>query len=102
MVWPPSRSYARFGIAGDEEPGKGSAGELLAHQAGQKQHRAAWPVVHHDVLGLPGSVAFDRDDNGGRLALDRSGVLLDEAVVAVIAGKAELLALINLAGGEHD
>jgi hypothetical protein len=36
---------------------KAGAGELLAHQAGEVQERAAWPVVHHDVLGLPGGVA---------------------------------------------
>src|SRR5262245_27242421 len=93
---------ARFTVAGDEEPGEWGAGERLAHQAGQEQDRAAWPVVHHDVLGLPGGVALDRDHNGGGLALDRSGVLLDEAVVAVVAGEAELLALIDLAGRQHD
>src|SRR5262245_19556797 len=90
------------GAADDEELGKRGTGESLAHQAGQEQHRTAWPVVHHDVLSLPGRVAGNGDDNRGGLALDRSGVLLDEAVVAVVADEAELLVLIDLAGGEHD
>src|SRR5262245_33641280 len=90
------------GLSGNEVLGEGGACELLAHQASEEQHRAARPVVHHYVLGLPGSVAADRDDNAGGLAADLTGVVLEEAVIAVIAGEAELLVLIQLAGGDHD
>jgi hypothetical protein len=40
-------------------------------------------VVHHDVLGLPAGIAGNQDHNAGGLAADLSGVVLDEAVVAV-------------------
>jgi hypothetical protein len=40
-------------LVGQEVLGNGGAGELLVHQAGEEQQRVAWPVVHHDVLGLP-------------------------------------------------
>src|SRR5215470_2352844 len=90
------------GFAGDEVPGKRGAGELLAHQAGEEEHGAAWPVVHHYVLRLPGWVAGNRHNHAGRLAADLTGVVLEEAVVAVVAGEAELLVLIQLAGGDHD
>jgi hypothetical protein len=46
-------------------------------------------VAHHEVFGLPGGVALDRDDHAGGLALDLTGVLLEEAVVSVIAGELE-------------
>jgi hypothetical protein len=64
------------GLAGDEVLGKGGARVLFAHQAGEEQHRAAWPVEHCEVLGLPVGVAGDRDDNAGGLAADLTGVLL--------------------------
>jgi hypothetical protein len=66
------------GLAGDEV----LAAELLAQQAGDEQQRAARPVVHHDVLSLSG-VAGNQDDNAYGLAADLSGVVLEEAVVAV-------------------
>jgi hypothetical protein len=85
---------------------KGSAAGVPASfspiKAGEEQHRASWPVIHHDVLGLPGGVARNRHDNARRLAADPSGVILEETIVAVIAGEAELLVLIDLAGGDDD
>src|SRR5262245_7805397 len=51
---------------------------------------------------VPGSVAGDRHDNAGGSAVDLSGVELDEAVVAERASEAELLVLIDLAGGDCD
>src|SRR5205823_14632327 len=77
-------------LAGGEVLGIGGVGELLAHQAGQEQQRAAWPVVRHDVLGLSGGVAGDQDDTADGLAADLSGVVLKPAVVAVGAGEVEL------------
>src|SRR5436190_8432824 len=90
------------GLAGDEVLSKGGAGVLLTHQAREEEHRTAWPVVHHEVLGLPGGVAANRDDHAGGLTLDLTGVVLDEAVVAVVADELELLVLIQLAGVEHE
>src|SRR5712691_732238 len=90
------------GLAGGEVLGMGGVGELLAHQAGQQQQRAAWPVVRHDVLGLPGGVAGDQDDRADGLAADLSGVVLEEAVVADGADEVELLVLIQRADGDQD
>jgi hypothetical protein len=59
-------------------------------------------VVHHDVLGLPGGVAGNHPDNAEGLAADLSGVVLEEAVVAVVTGEVELLVLIQRFGGDHD
>ena len=59
-------------------------------------------MIHHEVLGFSVSVALDRDDNAGGLALDLAGVLLDEPVCAVIAGELELLVLMQRAGVEHE
>src|SRR5215216_3682316 len=96
------RGYVRKRIACDEVLGEGTARVLLAHYASEEQHGAAWPVIHHQVLGLSLSVALNRDDNAGGLALDLAGVLLDETVGAVIAGELELLVLIQRAGVEHE
>ena len=74
--------------------GKGGAGELLAHQAGEQQQRAAWTVVHHDVLDHPVSVAANDDDNAAGLAVDLSGVVLQEAIVAAGTEVVEVLVLI--------
>src|SRR5260370_15214578 len=73
------------GLAGDEVLGKGGASVLFAHQAGEEQHRAAWAVVYHEVLGLPGAVAVNGDDNASGRALDQTAVLFEEALVAVVA-----------------
>src|SRR5262245_6185875 len=54
------------------------------------------------MLGLPGGVAGDGDDDFERLALDLRGVVLEEAVVAVVAGEVEVLELIQLSGLDHD
>jgi hypothetical protein len=52
------------GLAGDERlPAK-----LLARQTGGELQQAAWPVVHHDLLGLPAGVAGNQDDNADALA----------------------------------
>lgn len=59
-------------------------------------------MVHHDVLGLPGSVEGNRDDNADVLTAHLSGVVLEEAVVANRACEFELLVLIQLLGGDHD
>ena len=59
------------GFAGDEVLGKGGAGELPTQQAGDEQQRAAWPLVYHDVLGLPGGVAGNDADDAEGLAVDR-------------------------------
>src|SRR5215469_1684108 len=93
--FPTAMGTSVSGLASEEELGKRRVGELLAHQAGQEQHRAAWPVVHHNMPSLPSGIAGNCDNNGGRFALDLSGVLLEEAVVAVVAGEAELLELIQ-------
>ncbi|MEV6024822.1 hypothetical protein [Streptomyces sp. NPDC052036] len=69
------------------------------HLAGEEQHRVAWLVVHHEFLALADLVAGNRDDNVEGLALDPTGVLLDEAVVAVVAGEGEVLELAQFAGG---
>ena len=55
------------GLAGGEVLGQRGVSELLAHQPGQEQQRGAWPVVCHNVLGLPDSVAGDQDDTADRL-----------------------------------
>jgi hypothetical protein len=77
------------GLATDEELGKGGTGELLTHQAGEEHYGTSWSVVHHEVLGLAGGIAVNRNYDAGRLAADPTRVLLDEAAVAVIAGEAE-------------
>jgi hypothetical protein len=59
-------------------------------------------VVHNQVLSLPGGVALNRYDYSGRLALDFARVLLDEAVVAVVAGELDLLVFVYLAGVADD
>lgn len=61
-----------------------------------------WSVVHHEVLGLPGCVAGNRDDSAGGSALDQTCVLLDKAFVAVVASELELALLTQLAGAEHE
>src|SRR5262249_52586675 len=81
----------RLGLAGGEVLGIGGAGELFAHQAGQAQQRAAWPVVRHDVLGLPGGVAGDQDDTADWLAAQLCRVVLEEAVGADGADEVERL-----------
>src|SRR5262249_47072263 len=86
-----------------EVSGIGSAGELLARQAGQEQQRAAWPVVRGDVAGVPVRIATDKDGAGDRLATDSSDVVLDPTVlVAIGSGEVELLAVIQRAEGTHD
>jgi hypothetical protein len=90
------RRYVRTGRAGDEVLGQRRAEVLLAHHAREVQHRAAWPVVHHEVLGLPGGVARDGNHHAGGLAFDLAGVLFDKAVVAVVAGEMEFLVLIRV------
>jgi hypothetical protein len=59
-------------------------------------------VVYHDVLGLPGSVEGNRDDDADVLTADLSGVVVEEAVVANRACEFELLVLLQLLGGDHD
>ena len=57
-------------------------------------------MVHHKVLGLPGGVAGNQDDNAERFAADLSRVVLEEAVVAVGAGEPRLaLALAGCRAG---
>ncbi len=90
------------GLAGDKVLCEGGAGVHLAHQAGEEQHRAAWPVVHHEVLGLPGGIPLNRYHDAGWLALDATGILLEKAVVAIVACKLELLVLIQLASIGHE
>jgi hypothetical protein len=79
-----------------------SAGELLEHQAGEQQQRAAWPVVHYDVLDHPVGVAANNDDNAAGLAVDRSGVVLQEAIAAAGTEVVEVLVLLQRFGGEHN
>ena len=50
-------------------------------------------MIDDEVLGLAGGIAGNRDDNAGGLAVDLTGVLLEKAFVAVVAGKIELLVL---------
>src|SRR5215831_15656995 len=76
-----------------------SAGEVLAHQPGHEQQCGAGPVVGDDVLRLPGGVAGDQDGVADLLAADPGGVVLQEAVLAVRAGEAELLVVIERADG---
>src|SRR5262245_49607922 len=95
------RGYVRFRTRRRGSAGRGGAGELLVHQAGEEQQRVAWPVVHHDALGLPGGVAGDRDDDAEGLAFDLRGVVLEEAVVAVVAGEAEVLELMFCSASER-
>lgn len=90
-----------LGRAGAEVFGIGGAGELLAHQAGQ-QHRAEWPVVRRDVLGLPAALRGDQDGTADGLAVDLSGLDLEETAVGVVAGEVEVLAVIHPAGGDQD
>ena len=59
-------------------------------------------MIDDEVLGLAGGIAGNRDDNAGGLAVDLTGVLLEKAFVAVVAGKIELLVLIQLAGVEYE
>src|SRR6516162_7452776 len=49
-------------LAGEEVFRVGGAGEVLACEPGQEQQCAARPVVAHDVLRLPCSVALDHGD----------------------------------------
>ncbi len=48
--------------------GQGRAGEPLPHHAGKLQHRAAGPVIHHNVLGPPADVVVEvtRPHHAGR------------------------------------
>src|SRR5262249_5578575 len=94
--------WATSGLAGGEVLAVGSAGELLAHQTGQEQQRAAWPVARHDVLGLPGGVSSDQNDTADRLAADHGRVVLEETVVAHGADEVELLGLIERADGDQN
>jgi hypothetical protein len=66
-------------------------GELLEHHPGKAQQRAARPVVHHDLLGLPRVVEAHHDDDAGGHAADLSGVQLEETIVTTGTGIAELL-----------
>src|SRR5215469_14154996 len=68
-----------------------SARELLAQQAGDEHDRAARPLVHHAVLGLSGSVARNDAHDAEWLAVDLSGVVLDEVPVAVVAREVDVL-----------
>jgi hypothetical protein len=70
------------------------AAELLAHQTGEEQHRAARPVVNHGLPGQAAIVAGNGDDNADRLAADLRGVVLEEAVVSAWAGVVEVLVFI--------
>jgi hypothetical protein len=81
------RSLVRgvFRVAGNEKFSKRSAGVLLSHHASEEQHGTARAVVHHEVLGFSGRVAFNGYDYAGGLTLNLTGVLLEEAVVAVVA-----------------
>jgi len=72
------------------------------HPTPQEQQRTAWPVVRRDVLGLPGGVRGDQDGAAGGLAAGPSGVVLEEAIVAVGAGEVELLVLVERADRAHD
>src|SRR5262245_1398339 len=89
-------------LVGKEVLGKERTSELLVHQSREEQQRVAWPVVHHDVLGLPGDVAGDRDDDAEELALDLRGVILKKTIVAVGAREVEVLELIQFARLHHD
>src|SRR5215208_8296019 len=80
----------------------GKAQHLVVNHWPRSSVGAAWPMIHHEVLGLSVGVALNRDDNAGGLALDLAGVLLDEPVGAVIPGELELLVLIQRAGVEHE
>ena len=64
-------------LAGEEVIPVGGAGEVLVYQPGQEQQCAPGPIVAHDVLGLPGGVAGDRDDDADWLAVNLSGVVLE-------------------------
>jgi hypothetical protein len=75
----------------------GGAGEVLAYKSRHEQQCAPGPVVGHDVLHLPGGVAGNQHDVANGLALDPSGVVLEEAVVAIRAGEVELLGVIESA-----
>jgi hypothetical protein len=86
-------STSVLGLVGEKVLGKGGASELFVHQAGEEQQRLAWPMVHHDVQGLPVGVAGHRADDAEGLALDLRGVVLEEAVVAVGPSKVEVLEL---------
>ena len=59
-------------------------------------------MIHHDLLGLPGGVVGDQDDNADGHAADHGGVVLEEPVVANRPSEFELLVLIKLAGGDDD
>jgi len=75
---------------------------FLRSRRDSEQQRAAWPVIRHDALGLPGGVAGDQDDTADGLAADLSDVVLEEAVVAVGASELVLLAVIHRADGDDD
>src|SRR4051794_15149767 len=64
--------------------------------------RASRPVVYDEVLCLPFRVPRYRDHNARGLTEDSTGVLLDEALLAVVAGELKLLVLVQLAGVEHE
>ena len=59
-------------------------------------------MVDHDVLCVAGRVSGDGDDDAGGLAVDLGGVVLDEAVVAVVAEMVEFLVLVERAGVGHE
>src|SRR5215217_3355138 len=100
--WVSAVTVLSLRLVGEEVFGDGGAGELLVHQTGEEQQRVAWPVIHHEVLGLPSGIASDRDDYVEGLASHLCGVVLQETVVAVVASEVEVLELIQLAGLHHD
>jgi len=68
----------------------------------EKDISATGPVVHHDPLCLSEPDEVDPNSDDGVHAADRSGVVLDEAVVADGPSEVELLVLVHLASGDHD
>src|SRR5215471_13352116 len=84
-----------LGVVGCEVLANGSAGEMLAYQAGQEQQRGPGPVVRDDLLCLAGRVAGNQDDVAELLTADLRGVVLEEAVLAVGTGEVEPLTLIE-------
>ena len=74
MSWPLRRVLPVLGQVG--------AVELFPQHAGERQQRTAWPVVDHHLLGLPGGIERDPDDDIGVNAANLRVVVLDEPVVA--------------------
>jgi hypothetical protein len=59
-------------------------------------------VINDEVLRLARSVTVDRHDDLRGFPADLTGVFLDKAVFAEIAGEAKLLILVFLASGNHN